>query len=185
MAFSPRNIVGCLLKKGLQRGGSRAPGTPLATPLCQYCLTYLCSFLSRSQLPRNVPNWKIKSGIKNTLKREEFLCTMWTQWSWSHYLKPTERSDAQCKHSEAGHIISNPLRDQMHNVNTVKLVTSSQTPWEIRWNGFQELPETLDIQGKITVILRHKTTPEWDLKLEDSANIEIWWEISHLKTKGL
>ena len=33
MAFSPRNIVGCLLKKGLQRGGSRAPRTPLATPL--------------------------------------------------------------------------------------------------------------------------------------------------------
>ena len=29
MAFSPRNIVGCLLKKGLQRGGgSRAPQDP-------------------------------------------------------------------------------------------------------------------------------------------------------------
>ena len=25
MVFLPRNIVGCLLKKGLQRGGSRAP----------------------------------------------------------------------------------------------------------------------------------------------------------------
>ena len=35
MAFSPRNIVGCLLKKGLQRGGggeSRTPQDPLATP---------------------------------------------------------------------------------------------------------------------------------------------------------
>ena len=28
MAFSPRNIVGCLLKKGLQRGRSRAPHDP-------------------------------------------------------------------------------------------------------------------------------------------------------------
>ena len=29
MAFSPRNIVGCLLKKGLQRGGeTRAPQDP-------------------------------------------------------------------------------------------------------------------------------------------------------------
>ena len=34
MAFSPRNIEGCLLKKGLQREGSRAPqDPPLATPL--------------------------------------------------------------------------------------------------------------------------------------------------------
>ena len=35
MAFSPQNIVGCLLKKGLQRGGGGHghPGTPLATPL--------------------------------------------------------------------------------------------------------------------------------------------------------
>ena len=28
MAFSPRNIVGCLLKKGLQRGGHGHPRTP-------------------------------------------------------------------------------------------------------------------------------------------------------------
>ena len=28
MAFSPRNIVGCFLKKGLQRGGHRHPRTP-------------------------------------------------------------------------------------------------------------------------------------------------------------
>ena len=33
MAFYPRNIVGCLLKKGLQRGVSRAFQDPLATPL--------------------------------------------------------------------------------------------------------------------------------------------------------
>ena len=28
MAFSPRNIVGCLLKKRLTKGGSRAPQDP-------------------------------------------------------------------------------------------------------------------------------------------------------------
>ena len=28
MAFSPRNIVGCFLKKGLQRGGHGYPRTP-------------------------------------------------------------------------------------------------------------------------------------------------------------
>ena len=36
MAVSPRNIVGCLLKKGLQRGGGGGhgpPRIPLATPL--------------------------------------------------------------------------------------------------------------------------------------------------------
>ena len=36
MVFSPRNIVGCLLKKWLTKGGggvSRAPQDPLATPL--------------------------------------------------------------------------------------------------------------------------------------------------------
>ena len=34
MAFSPRNIVGYFLKKGLQRGGHAHPRTsPLATPL--------------------------------------------------------------------------------------------------------------------------------------------------------
>ena len=32
MAFSPP-VVGCLVKKGLQKGGSRAPQDPLATPL--------------------------------------------------------------------------------------------------------------------------------------------------------
>ena len=33
MAFSPRNILGCSLKKGLQRGVTGTPGPPLATPL--------------------------------------------------------------------------------------------------------------------------------------------------------
>ena len=36
MAFSPRNIVGCLLKKRLTKGGGGGhghPKTPLATPL--------------------------------------------------------------------------------------------------------------------------------------------------------
>ena len=33
MAFPPRNTVGCMLKKGLQRGDHRHPRTPLATPL--------------------------------------------------------------------------------------------------------------------------------------------------------
>ena len=33
MAFSPRDTVGCFLKKGLQRGDHGHPRTPLATPL--------------------------------------------------------------------------------------------------------------------------------------------------------
>ena len=33
MAFSPRNIVGCLLKKRLTKGGHGHLRTPLATPL--------------------------------------------------------------------------------------------------------------------------------------------------------
>ena len=35
MAFSPRNIVGCFLKKRLTKGGgvTGTPGPPLATPL--------------------------------------------------------------------------------------------------------------------------------------------------------
>ena len=36
MAFSPRNIVGCLLKKKAYKGGggvTGTPGAPLATPL--------------------------------------------------------------------------------------------------------------------------------------------------------
>ena len=34
MAFSPP-VVGCLVKKGLQKGGSQAPQDPLAMPLGQ------------------------------------------------------------------------------------------------------------------------------------------------------
>ena len=39
IAFSPRNIVVCLLKKGLQRGGgvTGTPGPPLVMPLHWLC----------------------------------------------------------------------------------------------------------------------------------------------------
>ena len=40
MAFSPRNIIGCFLKKGLQRGVTGTPGPPLATPLVSFEYTY-------------------------------------------------------------------------------------------------------------------------------------------------
>ena len=36
MAFSPRNIVGCLLKKGLQRGGHGHPRDPPRYALGHY-----------------------------------------------------------------------------------------------------------------------------------------------------
>ena len=44
MVFSPWNIVVCLLKKGLQRGGGGegvmgTPGPSLATPLCSHHCT--------------------------------------------------------------------------------------------------------------------------------------------------
>ena len=39
MAFSPRNVVGCLFKKGLQRGCHWHPRTPLATRLYNKWLT--------------------------------------------------------------------------------------------------------------------------------------------------
>ena len=53
LAFSPRNIVGCLLKKGLQRGGggSRAPQDPPRYALATDCLSY-----------RNL-NFEIKTGV--------------------------------------------------------------------------------------------------------------------------
>ena len=42
MAFSPRNIVGCLLKKRFTKGGGhRHPRTPLATPLTDGSQTQL------------------------------------------------------------------------------------------------------------------------------------------------
>ena len=37
MAFSPQNIIGCFLKKGLQRGGGGVTGTP-GPPLAKYKL---------------------------------------------------------------------------------------------------------------------------------------------------
>ena len=46
MAFSPRNIVGCLLKKRLTKGGHGHPRTPppsLATPLLEtFSVTKKC-----------------------------------------------------------------------------------------------------------------------------------------------
>ena len=39
MAFSPRNIVGCLLIKGLQRGGHGHPRTPLSYALALWYVT--------------------------------------------------------------------------------------------------------------------------------------------------
>ena len=33
IAFSPPVVVGCLVKKGLQKGGHGHPRTPLATPM--------------------------------------------------------------------------------------------------------------------------------------------------------
>jgi len=43
MAFSPP-VVGCLVKQGLQKGGSRAPRTPLATPLAYISTCRRCTF---------------------------------------------------------------------------------------------------------------------------------------------
>ena len=43
MAFSPRNIIGCFLKNGLQRGGSRAPQDPPSLRPCVYG-TFLTKF---------------------------------------------------------------------------------------------------------------------------------------------
>ena len=59
IAFSPWNIVGCLLKKGLQRGGHGHPRTPLVTPLVvMICLLLrlLKSFISKCtfQSPQNL-----------------------------------------------------------------------------------------------------------------------------------
>ena len=48
MSFLPP-VVGCLLKKGLQKGGHRHPRTPLATPLqwsrLEPCLSSFCYVL--------------------------------------------------------------------------------------------------------------------------------------------
>ena len=42
MAFSPP-VVGCLVKKGLQKGGHRHPRTPLAMPMHLYTSHYCMS----------------------------------------------------------------------------------------------------------------------------------------------
>ena len=49
MAFSPRNIVGCLLKKRLTKGGSRAPQDP-----SQYALDSQQEHESISSLKKNL-----------------------------------------------------------------------------------------------------------------------------------
>ena len=41
MAFSPRNIIGCFLKKGLQRGGHRHPRIPPRYALDVGCMHYI------------------------------------------------------------------------------------------------------------------------------------------------
>ena len=66
MVFSPRNIVGCLLKKGFQRGGHRHPRTPLATPLgtdsCILVLVPGCHLLTLS-LPRYECEFSLMTSI--------------------------------------------------------------------------------------------------------------------------
>ena len=49
MAFSPRNIVGCFLKKRLTKGGgdTGTPGHPLATPLLRSFLSIALCIISR------------------------------------------------------------------------------------------------------------------------------------------
>ena len=48
MAFSPP-VVGCLVKKGLQKGGSRAPRTPSGYALA--CQLYMENFFKNITLP--------------------------------------------------------------------------------------------------------------------------------------
>ena len=50
MAFSPQNIVGCLLKKGLQRGVHGHPRTLLATPLYSFTCILKCCKLPGSSI---------------------------------------------------------------------------------------------------------------------------------------
>ena len=47
MAFSPRNIIGCFLKKGLQRGGRGVTGTPGPPPHATSLGTNLYSWMER------------------------------------------------------------------------------------------------------------------------------------------
>ena len=46
MAFSPRNIVGCLLKKRLTKGGHGHPRTPYVVNCQQYSSSFDGLFLS-------------------------------------------------------------------------------------------------------------------------------------------
>ena len=57
MAFSPQNIVGCLLKKGLQRGDHGHPRTPLATPLHWHQSGYQEKVAIRHNLRSNDGNY--------------------------------------------------------------------------------------------------------------------------------
>ena len=52
MAFSPRNIVGCLLKESLQRGVTGTPGPPsyALDPMCNV-MTVLYTVLTTSHFP--------------------------------------------------------------------------------------------------------------------------------------
>ena len=50
MAFSSRNIIGCFLKKGIQRGGHGHPRTPLATPLIIHYKNYHSYLVFRNGL---------------------------------------------------------------------------------------------------------------------------------------
>ena len=56
MAFSPRNIVGCFLKKGLQRGGHGHPRTPSRYALDECTLLKLSGICTTLQRPFNFPS---------------------------------------------------------------------------------------------------------------------------------
>ena len=82
MAFSPRNIVGCLLKKGLQRGGggggSRAPQDPLATPLMYYMLyaskkTHIKDYVPYIEEERDTGNYN-NNKVFTFVSRFVFTC---------------------------------------------------------------------------------------------------------------
>ena len=60
MVFLPRNIVCCLLKKGLQRGGHGHPRTPLATPLMFYAM-HQCEQHNKQGTERQKYNDAVKS----------------------------------------------------------------------------------------------------------------------------
>ena len=68
MAFLPRNLVGCLLKKRLTKGGgSRAPQDPPS-----YALGWVHSYLSCSLLPRN--NIISEFGLEEKGQKAKAVC---------------------------------------------------------------------------------------------------------------